>query len=114
MGILEIHLHDPELEFEFEWNVDTPTGMPDSLPFVGASESESGRSAADETDSVSAATPNASGLGKFRSIGLIGLAVGGAIAFNRLRSRRARKGEQGGATTSAEGGPGSRRLSLFR
>ncbi|WP_115863596.1 hypothetical protein [Halorussus litoreus] len=98
MGILEIHFHDSEFGFEWEFNpaADTSRG----LPFTGDRESESEPTAADGgADAPSPAS-------KLRSLGFMALVIGGTIAFNRIRSRRARKAAE------AEGEAVGRRLSL--
>jgi len=98
MGILEIHFHDSEFEWKFNPATDTSRG----LPFTGDHESESETTAADG----GADTPSPAS--KLRSLGFMALVIGGAIAYNRIRSRRARKAAE--AESEAVG----RRLSLSR
>ena len=106
MGILELHFHDSE----FSWSVNPESGSERSLSFGTGKKSGGGKSS-----SKSSRAKGGSGergrpsLGpKLGSLAVLGLVVGGGIAFKRLRSRRAR--ESGKTEQSSPG----RRLSLFR
>ena len=101
MGILEIHLHDAE----FSWSVNPGSGKERSLSFRTGSESSSesspGRGGSGEGGRPSLGS-------KLGSLAVLGLVVGGGIAFNRLRARRARE------SAKTEQSSRGRRLSLFR
>lgn len=105
MGILEIHLHDSE----FSWSVNPGSGKERSLSLRTGSKSRS------KSSSKSSRARGGSGEGgrpslgpKLGSLAVLGLVVGGGIAFKRLRSRRARE-----SAKTEQSSPG-RRLSLFR
>lgn len=79
MGILEIHFHDSQ----FEWTLAPGTDEERSFSVGTGSESGSGRGESGDASRGSAGR-------KLRSAGLVALVVGAAVAFGRLRSRRAR------------------------
>ncbi|MFC4552664.1 MULTISPECIES: hypothetical protein [Halorussus] len=100
MGILELHFHDSQLT----WNVgggetgegrsfSLGTGAKSGNPSGGRSRSRGG------TDGPPSMAP------KLKSIGALALLVGGAMAYNRLKARRAQK------RAEAESGSLRRRLS---
>lgn len=95
MGILEVHFHDSR----FEWNINPGTEEERSLSFGVGSESNEAT-----TDGGTGGRPSVAP--KLRSFAIVALVVGAGIAFNRLRSRRARE--------EAEQESRGRRLSLSR
>lgn len=108
MGILEIHLHDSE----FSWSVNPGTGRERSLSLGMGSKSKrkSGRKSGG-TSSGSGSSDGRDGpsiASKLGPIAVLGLVIGGIVAFNRLRSRRKRE------SAEAESRSSGRRLSLFR
>ncbi|MFC7079775.1 hypothetical protein [Halorussus caseinilyticus] len=83
MGILEIHFHDSE----FSWSVNPDGGEKQSrsrsLSLGSGSESDA------STDGGQSDRPSIAP--KLRSFAILALVVGAGIAYNRLRSQRARK-----------------------
>ena len=103
MGILEIHFHDSE----FSWSVNPGRGEERSLSFgtgerSGATDGErSRRSGGWSTDRPSMGP-------KLRSAAVLALVIAGGIAFNRVRSRRAREAVEQEAAEQEARGPFSR------
>ncbi|WP_135829184.1 hypothetical protein [Halorussus halobius] len=99
MGILEIHFHDAQ----FEWTFDAGTDDERSFAVGTGSDSRSERGGSGDAAGPSAAS-------KLRSVGLVALVVGAAVALGRFRSRRARAA----AESDRDSGTGSRLRSLTR
>lgn len=85
MGILEIHFHDAQ----FEWTLAPGTDEERSFS-VGTGESGRGGSGDASRGAVGP---------KLRSVGMVALAVGAAVALRRLR-RNARAGDADGESAS--------------
>ncbi|WP_435174936.1 hypothetical protein [Halorussus sp. AFM4] len=101
MGILEIHFHDSE----FSWSVNPGGGRERSLSF----------GTGDRAGTTDGGTSGRSGRGgstgrpsmgpKLRSAAVVALVVAGGIAFNRIRSRRAREAVEREAAEQESSGP---------
>ena len=99
MGILELHFHDSQLTWNIGAGGETSEGRSFSLG-TGAKSADGGRSRSPAgTDGRPSMAP------KLKSIGALALLVGGAMAYNRLKARRAQK------RAEAESGSLRRRLS---
>lgn len=96
MGILEIHFHDSE----FSWSVNPGTGEERSLSL--GTGGRSGPTADDDSTDRTAMRP------KLRSAAILALVIAGGIAFNRVRSRRARRTAETETTGRESQGPFSR------
>jgi hypothetical protein len=97
MGILEVHFHDSR----FEWTFNPETGGEERSLSLGVG-SESEPTPTDDGESRPAVAS------KLRSLAILALVVGGAVAYNRMQSRRAAE------VAEAEAESTGRRLSLSR